>query len=429
MRERNGKSTIVRLWGNPEIRQLLVHENGFAPMNRFLFAPDGTFIMSEDEFINVAPLITEDFYKDKYPHRGWVQYSNGNHIFAGMILEEVTGRKLHDLLHELVFDVFDMTHTIMNEQSLAVRTTGAAIVAGYRISANKSQMTAPSNRYLSDIVEVAALGARSSTEDLAKLNRAFLEGAEGEPDCEFEKSEIADFFLPYCNLPDGEAVALGGSFSALDSQIPGTESLNRTLMPRDRFSPYTLGKRRDGSHCKVYHKAGSIDGFSSSTYLLLKDRAFVIVLGNSSGPLDVTDHIARYIMQEAIHLSPRVDIVSRAIDECHVCSERLQFLESKDLGLSMFSDNVEDLVGTYQHVRYLQQITITREGTVTIHGRTKTSSPMRLIRVSPKVVRILPGTSGFAIERWSVWDALEFTVVLAKSGISLVGNNGLDRYQ
>src|SRR4051794_22010563 len=32
-----------------------------------------------------------------------------------------------------------------------------------------------------------------------------------------------------------------------------------------------------------YHKIGSIDGFNSSTYLMLEDRAFVIVPGNSSG--------------------------------------------------------------------------------------------------------------------------------------------------
>jgi len=322
-----------------------------------------------------------------------------------------------------------MTHTIMNEQSLASHTTRAVIMTGYRISADKSHVIAPSNRYLSDVVEVAALGARSSGEDLAKLNREFLKGAEGQPDCEFEKETIADFFLPYSKLQDGQAVALGGSFSALDSEIPGTESPNRALLARDQFSPYKLGKRRDGSHCNAYHKAGSIDGFSTSTYLLLKDRAFVIVLGNSSGPLDVTDHIARYIIQEVVQLSPRVDIINKAIEEGHVCSERLQSLEREDLGLSKFSDNVEDLFGTYQHVRYLQQITITREGTVTIHGRTKTSSPMKLVRISPNVVRILPGTSGFAIERWSVWRALEFTVNTSKTGIFLVGNNGLDRYQ
>ena len=429
MRERKGKSTIRRLWGNPEIRQLLVHENGFAPMNRYLFAPDSTFIMSEDEFIAAAPLITEDFFRDKYPHRGWVQYSNANHIFAGMILEEVTGRKLHDVMHELVFEPLNMTHTIMDEQSLAGRAAGAAIVTGYRISANKSQTTATPNRYLSDVVEVAALGARSSAQDIGKLNGAFLKGADGERDCEFERQEIADFFHPYCKLGDGEWTTLGGLLSGLDSQISSSESLNSTLLPRD-FSPYTLGKWRDGSRCNAYYKAGSIDGFSSSVYFLLKDRASVVVLGNSSGPLDVTDHIARYIIQEAFQLSPRVDIVSKAIEEGRVCSERVQSFERQDLRLSTFSDDVEDLAGTYQHVRYLQQITIAREGTVTIHGRAKTSSPMKLVRVSPEEVRILPGTSGFTIDRWSAWDNLEFTVDFEpKNRISLVGNNGLDRYQ
>jgi CubicO group peptidase (beta-lactamase class C family) len=429
IRERKGKSTIVRPWGNPEIRQLLAHENGFAPMNRYLFAPDSTFIMTEDEFIFVAPLITEDFFKGKYPHRGWVQYSNANHIFAGMILEEVTGQKLHELMHELVFEPLNMTHTIMNEQSLAVCTAGVVVVTGYRISADKSQTTATPNRYLSDVVEVAALGARSSTQDIGKLNSAFLKGAEGERHCEFEKQEIADFFHPFCKLRDGKWSTLGGLLSALEVQKASSESLNSTLLPRD-FSPYTLGKRRDRSHCNAYYKAGSIDGFGSSVYFLLKDRAFVVVLGNSSGPLDVTDHIARYIMQEAFRLSPRVDIIRKAIEEGHICSERVQSFERQDLRLSTFSDNVEDLVGTYQHVRYLQQVTITREGTVTIHGRTKTSSPMKLVRVSPNEVRILPGTSGFTIDQWSAWEALDFVVDFeSKTRICLIGNNGLDRYQ
>jgi CubicO group peptidase (beta-lactamase class C family) len=428
-RERKGKSTIRRLWGNPEIRQLLVHENGFAPMNRYLFAPDSTFIMSEDEFITVAPLITEDFFRDKYPHRGWAHYSNANHIFAGMILEEVTGRKLHEVMHELVFEPLDMTHTIMDEQSLASRAAGAVLATGYRISADKSQTTATPNRYLSDVVEVAALGARSSAQDIGKLNGAFLRGVENRRHCEFEREDIIDLFHPYCKLGEGKWATLGGLLGALDSHISSSESLNSTLLPQG-FSPYTLGKRRDGSHCNAYYKAGTIDGFSSTVYFLLKDRACLVVLGNSSGPLDVTDHIARYIIQEAFRLSPPVDIVSKAIKEGRLCSERVQSFERQDLKLSTFSDDVEDLAGTYQHERYLQQITITREGTVTIHGRAKTSSPMKLVRVSPETVRILPGTSGFTIDRWSAWDDLEFTVDFGtKNGISLVGNNGLDRYQ
>jgi hypothetical protein len=327
-----------------------------------------------------------------------------------------------------VFDPLNMTHSIMNEQSLAIHAIRAEVAVGHRGSANRSQAIAPSGRYLSDVVEVAALGARSSLEDLAKLNRTFLKGAEGDFESMFDKSEIADFFRPYCILQDG-AVTLAGLFSSLDSQLSREESLNKILMPSDGFSPYVLGRRRDGSHCKAYHKAGAVDGFTCATYLLLKDRTFVLVFANSSGPVDITDYIARYIMQEAVPLFPHVDVVSKALEEGQICLKRLQDMESKDLGLSKLSDDVEDLAGTYQHVRYLQQITITRDGVVTIHGKTTSSSPMKLVRVAPKVVRILPGESGFAIERWSVWGALEFSVTVeSRTEVALVGNNGLDRY-
>ena len=58
-RAEKGKSQIARLWGNPEIRHLLCHFNGIAPMNRYLFAPDGTFIMSEEEFIQHLPAVDD----------------------------------------------------------------------------------------------------------------------------------------------------------------------------------------------------------------------------------------------------------------------------------------------------------------------------------------------------------------------------------
>jgi hypothetical protein len=388
--------------------------------------------MSEDEFLIVAPLITEDLYKDKYPHRGWVDYSNGNHIFAGIILEEVTGQGLHELMHELVFDPLNMTHSLMNEQSLVSHTIRGDVAVGHRGSSSRSQSIAPSaNRYLSDVVEVAALGARSCAQDLAKLNRTFLQGAEGDFDSIFQKSEIQDFFSPYCKLQDG-AVTLAGLFSSLDSPLSREESLNTKLVPSDGVpAPHVLGRRHDGSPCKAYYKAGAIDGFTCCVYLLLNDRTFVLVLANSSGPVDITDYVARYVLQAAVPLSPRTDVVGEAIDEGQMCLSRLQDMENRDQPASSdLSDGIDDvLVGTYQHVRYLQRITITRDGAVTIHGKMKTSSPMKLVRVAPRVVRILPGASGFAIERWSVWDDLEFVVTVeSKFEVALIGNEGLDRY-
>jgi CubicO group peptidase (beta-lactamase class C family) len=151
---------MVPLRPDPTIRELLNDRNSFAGMNRFLLAPDGTFIMSEDEFLVVAPLIVND--EDPFPEDGWIRKSNANHIFAAIILEEVTGQKIDDLIQKLVFDEFGITQTFMSQR---LHAADSRAVTGYRIAANKCHTRVPPNRYLSDIIEVATLGARSCTED------------------------------------------------------------------------------------------------------------------------------------------------------------------------------------------------------------------------------------------------------------------------
>jgi hypothetical protein len=318
-----------------------------------------------------------------------------------------------------------MTHTFMSQRPHT--TDSARTVVGYRISASGRRTPVPSNRYLSDVVEVSALGARSCTEDIAKLLRGFLQGAENIADSKFSYQDVSEFFAPYYKFPDGGAATLGGFYNPVDSEMMGTESLNAALI-RNQLPPYALGKRLDGTPCKAYRETGRMDGFSTSVRFLLNDRAFVIVFGNSSGPLEVTDHIAQYIIQEAFQLSPRADIVSRAIEEHRVCSQRLQSFEDQDLTVPDTSD-VADLVGTYQHERYMQQITITREGSVSIHGMTKASSPMKLVRIHSTVLRIVPGDLGFACDRWAAWENLTFRVNLKSTPITLTGNGGQDVYQ
>jgi hypothetical protein len=343
-----------------------------------------------------------------------------------MILEEVIGQKIHDLMQKLVFDPFGMTYISMSQRPFVTDLT--RVVTGYRISASGCRISVPSNRYLSDVVEVAALGARSCAEDIAKLLRGFLQGVENIADSEFSHQDVLEFFALYYKYSDGGAATLGGSYNALYSEIMGTESLNTALL-RNQLPIYILGKRSNRNPCKVYREAGRIDGFSTSVRFLLNNRAFIIVFGNSSGPLEVTDHIAQYIIQEAFRLSPRVDIVSRATEERRVCSERLQFFELEDLTTPATSDDVKDLVGTYEHERYMQQITITCEGSVTIHGRTKTSSPMKLVRIHRTVLRIVLGHLGFTSDRWAAWENLTFRVNLLKTPITLTGNNERDVYQ
>jgi CubicO group peptidase (beta-lactamase class C family) len=427
VRRARGKTRIRRFARDPTILELLLHRNGFAPMNRFLFAPDGTFIVSQDEFLEIAPRITEDYFKGG--KQGWSVYSNANHIFAGIILEELTRQKLHEIMQEVVFTPLKMTHTVMDKESLdTLEAAGAITAEGHRVTGDMSQSTyLPKQKYLTDAVEVASLGARSSTEDLAKLFREFLNALD-QSSSQFQEREALDFFGPKSDFHDGGKVALGGLFCALDSVVPGSESLNRVLVPSDGFPSYTLGMRPSGSQCRVYYKAGSVDGFTSSIYVSLKHRLFVIVLANSTGPVDVTDHVARYILQETLSLSPWVDILSRATEEGLRASSRVQDFERVDADLSAWSDIIEGFVGTYKHVKYGQELNITTEGDVILRGRCKPSSPMKA-RVSGNTVRIFPGSEGFGIDRWSVWDNRDFTMDERNGELFLVGNTGEDHYK
>jgi CubicO group peptidase (beta-lactamase class C family) len=427
LRRAKGKPAIRRFARDPTILELLLHRNGFAPMNRVLLGPEGTFLVSEEEFLEIAPLVTEDYFRGE--KQGWSVYSNANHIFAGIILEEITEQKLHEIMQEVVFNPLKMTHTVMDKSSLdTLEAAGAIIAEGRRVSGDMSQsIPLLQRKYLADTVEVASLGARSCTEDLAKLIREFLRALDN-LSAEFREREALDFFGPKTDSHDGGKVALGGLYCALDSVLPGSESLNRILVPLDKFSPYILGKRPSGSHCNLYYKAGSIDGFTSGMYVSLRHRAFVIVLANSTGPMDVTDHIARYILQEILSLSPRVDVVTRAIEEGRRASRRVQDFEREDTDLSTWSDNIEGFAGTYQHVKYGQELEITMEGSIILRGRGKPSSPMEA-RVSGNTLRIFPGPEGFGIERWSVWDIRDFKREERNGQTFLVGNDGKDRYQ
>ena len=426
VRRAKGKTAIRRFARDPTILELLVHRNGFAPMNRVLLGPEGTFLVSEEEFLEIAPLVTEDYFRGE--KQGWSVYSNANHIFAGIILEELTGKRLHEIMQEVVFNPLKMTRTVMDKSSLdTLEAAGAIIAEGHRVSGDMSQSIPLQRKYLADTVEVASLGARSCTEDLAKLIREFLMALDNLSE-EFQEFDALYFFGPKTDSHDGGKVALGGLFCALDSVLPGSESLNRILVPLDKLPPYILGKRPSGSHCQLYYKAGSVDGFTSSMYVSLRQRTFVIVLANSTGPMDVTDHIARYILQEALSLSPRVDVVSRAIEEGRRASQRVQDFEREDNDLSTWSESIEGFVGTYKHVKYGQELEITMEGSIILRGRGKRSAPMEA-RASSNTLRIFPGPEGFGIERWTVWDIRDFKREERNGEIFLVGNGGKDRYQ
>jgi len=435
LRRKKKKTTIKRLWGNPSLRQMLSHVNGFAPMDRYLLAPDATCIMSEAEFLEDGPRITEDRYKHAYPNRGWQEYSNGNHIFAGIILQEVMETDIQTAMKELLFDCIGLSETMFSESALAASETPLAVVTGHRISNPADVVVDVPVRYLSDVVEASAFGARSSLRDIAKFNRELLGSITSGVQGAFSENSMAEFFKPeYKLLGTGAsstgASTLAGLYATLDTTVPGEESSNNDFRKANGIVSYRLGRRADGSPCSVYYKAGVIDGFAISVYLLVKDRAFLIVACNSSGPLDPTDHIAKYILHQNFALHRQINFLQRVNYELDFALAHINKVTAKHNLSASSSQDVRHLAGVYQHVRYTQRLVIKENGDITIGGKAKESLAFKLVLENPERFRICQGVTKFASGSWFEWQDLDFEIRYDPIGnMELVGRSGCDLFR
>ncbi|RMZ89371.1 hypothetical protein DV736_g3404, partial [Chaetothyriales sp. CBS 134916] len=376
-RDYHKRSRIKKISRDPTIRELLLHRNGFAPMNHELFAPDGTFIMSEADFLEIAPRVTEAHFKGQM--RGFSVYSNANHIFAGLLLEEIMGISLSEAMKKLVFGPLEMWHTVMDAASLqCLSAEGDTVARGHRVSGQmKVSALQPNHNYLKDKVEAASLGAYSSTEDIAKLFREFMKALDNKSEI-FSEEDALDFFGPNCDYHDGGKVSLAGLFGDANSSLPGSESLQTTLVPGPHTFDHRIGKMSNGSPCKLYYKAGSIDGYTATLYISLRHRMFVIVLANCSGPVDVTEHIARYILQETLNLAPRINVEQDAWATSVRSCKKLSSLEQVEQADLSWQDSIDQFVGD----------------------------------------------AGFGIDSWSVWSDRDFVIQNRDDGIYLVNRSG-----
>ncbi|KIX01972.1 uncharacterized protein Z518_07911 [Rhinocladiella mackenziei CBS 650.93] len=402
--EKSREEGLQEIWlrDNPSIHELLIHVNGFAPMNEYLIAPDGTSLSSQEEFLKVAAEITHDKYEDQTEYR--CEYSNANYIFLGIILELITGKPLWLLVKEVVIDKLGLEETTFHENTLRGLAGERVLVEGARISSDGTRSAVDHFNHLDNIAQYASMGLRSSLRDLAKFNREILLALDGQSQLGLDEADLEMFFK-------GRPMAPYGYFTELGRDMY-SESPNRHLYP-DGYPHYHLGKpkTKDKAMRVAFRKAGYIDGFGCNVTLMPKRRISLIVLGNSTGPIDTTLHISNFILQEALHLSNPVNIVQKAIEEGHVCRQTLRQIESPE-GLSQISPQpAVDLTGTYKHQRYEQQITVHGDGMVTFHTGAKYSSKMNLVHIGDSMVMVLPGAKGLGFDTWSAWREMRFQVL------------------
>jgi hypothetical protein len=275
--------------------------------------------------------------------------------------------------------------------------------------------------YTADDLVIPAMGAYSTTKDMAILLQTIQESIDG-GDTIFPTASVTDLLKPEAKIKDrSHAYTLCGIFTTFDTSIPGSKSINRLITPDKICSTYKLGYiPHTNNQLKTYYLADAINGYASCLYYMPKWKIFVIVLTNTSGRIDASDHISRLLIQELFQLEhnptgpPRIDIPRQVLGFSFPIvkeKEKVDILDMSSRALVEGQKLLEQWAkeDTQKGIPSLSPILLRdtyfnklsnvsiiireREGShflANIKGEGNTSRDMQLIRTRERMVRLCP---------------------------------------
>ncbi|KAI9768466.1 MAG: hypothetical protein M1840_004875 [Geoglossum simile] len=379
---------LLDLPDRPTVEELVTHFAGAPPLNHITMAPDGTPLISKEAFPSVLCQYTADMYGKLGGYR-W-NYSNGNTILVGLLIEAVSGMLLPDFIDVFVFRKLGLPSAFMG-----INPNRPHAVRPHEVSTEGTIPISPPQT-LSDPLCIAAMGICSNTLDIASFFRS-----------------IAQSIVNKIEKKDNKPTAL--SYLCKPSADPGSQSLNRLISPKSISSTYILGFRQsDSKPVWVFYHTGTINGFECCAYIIPSWRAFLIVQSDTSGRVDATDHISRLVLQALFDLGPingqRVSILSMAKQGAEERAKLLEeFTRSQTVNDSDSAIHPSHLVGVYSHNEYRQTLIVTEkedklwvqwQGSKEVDGQPVLSSEMQLLRVDATRVRMKVQSSIDWFDAW-----------------------------
>lgn len=422
---------------NPTLRQVALHYNSLPSMNHALLALDGTSIMSKESFLRVAPRLAESAYKNPGDYN---QYSNGNFILLGYLIEAIAKESLADVMRKHLLEPLGMNHTTMG----ASTSSNIRIAYPFVVSADGTRHRVDHLLYPKDSVVSSALGAQSSTGDFATLCRNMLACING------DKSFFSKDFVAHLLRPEGildattsDRMSLFGIYTSLEMSTPGCRSYNRLISPNICFT-YSLGCQKNNNKVPVYYIAGAVKGYTCSSYFIPKRKIFLVVFTNTTGRFDASDHISRLILQRTFDLSLTLadlaslglkkreedlgihtsDLTKRVVDIVDMSSraavEGQNLLEqlAREDGEKGVSNLIPIQLDGIYHNGLIEQTIIIEGNKARIVGTShRQPEPTRFIRTGNLSIRLQPlQKADFTIDRYDPygWKELSFSLSLGR---------------
>ncbi|KAI9742787.1 MAG: hypothetical protein M1818_003516 [Claussenomyces sp. TS43310] len=438
---------IGPLHGNPTILNLIVHCKGPCDINHLLFAPDGSPLLSANVFLRKISQYTEDtghLHKNGIP---WCEYSNANYILIALLIEVVSGMTLHAFLKEHIFIPLGMRRTYMTAEELSLvfnysipieERVYPHLVSGTGV---RRAIVSDKSPNLADTVEIATTGGYTCAADIGKFFAAVLTGLYGTSiNGLFDHDFTNSLFIGLGSF-DGRkdhGYTRFGLSTRFDETLPGSHSLNRLVSPESDSSAYTLEKTSPNDRAGAYYMAGSATGWACTAYLIPVKQIFVIVLTNTSGPLDASDVISRLCLQELLDLRPPkldgglltrqpeggsgmtlaeryrahyVELAARIYEENALVFRKL---EEDDKAPDTPTTHSPNVLGTYINARTAQSLEVMDKDNVLRvrlfeEGGSKSSKLMRFVRKGDGFRICSLDFPGLGIDCFGAWRNLEFS--------------------
>ncbi|KAE9370224.1 beta-lactamase/transpeptidase-like protein [Stipitochalara longipes BDJ] len=447
--------------GDPSVFQLLVHFNGVYDMNHILLAPDGTPLQCLHDIVDRISQYAKDTREQQAGGESQIRYSNANYILLALLVDKASG-SLNEFLKEYIFKPFEMKRTFLYLEDLHSHSNESQRQP-HVVSSDGSRRTFRSSTTLglSDVVEMAWLGPYISTADLGRFFEGLLSAKDGKPIGLFDKAVVESLGSGRGHISTQAGYTPCGLHTSLNSTGPGSHSLNRLISPNSSVKTHVLGKTSSGDEISAFYLAGSATGWAGTVYFLPNKRTFVMVLTNTSGPLDASDLISRLFLQEIFDLQPpkainwdvsnylpsrstmtpaeryRAHYVALASQIFNENASKMKELEQLDNHPDTPTSDCPDLPGKYFCSRNGQYLLVSdwkgddNENLagalrIVIQSGTKSSQKLRFVKEGEKFrICSLEMFSVLAIDCFDAWKNLEFEVERDGGGVKSLSRQGL----
>jgi CubicO group peptidase (beta-lactamase class C family) len=450
-------SKMDRLPGEPSVLQMLLHYNGVYDINHILLSPDGTPLQGVQDVVERISQYAKDTREQQAEGDPPIIYSNANYILLALLIDKASG-SLNKFLKEYIFEPFKMKRTFLCLEDLYSHSNESQRQPHVVSSNGNRRIFMPGTTLgLSDVVELAWLGPYTSAADLGRFFVGLLSARDGDLIGLFDNAVVESLGSGRSRITKQAGYTPYGLYTSLNSTGPGSHSLNRLISPDGNGKTHVLGKTSSEDEISAFYLAGSATGWAGTVYFLPDKRTFVIVLTNTSSPLDASDLISRLCLQEIFDLRPTkasswdvsnylpgrstmtfaeqyVALASQIFDEN---APKVKALEQLDSQPDTPTSACPDLPGKYfcfRNGQYLHIIDWKGENDekpegvlrVVIQSGTKRSQKLRFTKKGEKFRICSPEDFPvLAIDCFDAWKNLEFEVERDDAGVKSLSRQGV----